>query len=218
MEKFLLVANWKSNTGKLEAMDFESKIEVAIAPPYPLISTIPGQFSRASQDVSAFPPGAYTGEVSAQLLASLGVKYVLVGHSEARKYLSETNAQVEAKLDQAVKAGIIPILCAQTIDEIPENIRNYPAHNFMVMYEPFSAISTDGQYHPETPEKVVATLADWQNKLNLKCRFLYGGSVNPENCKLLIENCKLVSGFVIGHASLNAADFSAIIKKCLFKL
>ena len=219
MEKnnpFLIVANWKSNLVDINKWKFDvpEKIEVAVAPSFPFLHTVKG-FTLCAQDVSAYPPEAYTGEVAAKLLANIGVKYCLVGHSERRKNLHETNFDVEAKMNQAIQNGIIPILCAQTLEEIPENIRNLPGNKFMIMYEPASAISSEGQYHPEAPEKIQLTLSDWQKKLNLSCRFLYGGSVNPDDCSLFIAHCPLVSGFVVGHASLEAESFFAIIKKCL---
>ena len=216
MEKFLIVANWKSNQPEVSGFRFQVSdiIEVVVAAPFPMIEKIPLEM-RAAQDVSAYPPGAYTGEVAAKLLPNIGVKYCLVGHSERRKNLHETNFDVEAKMNQAIQNGIIPILCAQTLEEIPENIRNLPGNKFMIMYEPSSAISSEGQYHPEAPEKIQLTLSDWQKKLNLSCRFLYGGSVNPDDCSLFIAHCPLVSGFVVGHASLEAESFFAIIKKCL---
>lgn len=215
MEKFLIVANWKANPPVKYDFAVPDDLEIAVAPAFPFISVIPPQFSRAAQDLSAYPSGAYTGEVPGQFLANLGVKYALVGHSERRKYLHETNVEVEAKIKQSMENNIIPIICAQTLEEIPANIRNFSGDKFMIMYEPFSAISTDGQYHPEDPEKINAILENWKNKLNLSCRFLYGGSVNTDNCSLLIAHCPLLSGFVVGHASLDINTFSAIIKKCL---
>lgn len=235
MGKFLLIANWKANKTIEEAKTWlnellvhrsqftvDTRLEIAIAAPDTVIPTLPSEFTRVSQDLSAFPVGAYTGEVPARLLAGLGVKYSLIGHSERRKYLHETNIEVEAKMKQAIDNEIIPIICAQTLEEIPANIRNYPSEKFLVMYEPFSAISTDGQYLPESPEKVAAVLVDWKNKLNLDCRFLYGGSVNP-NDQLLFQSLmtndqSLLSGFVVGHASLAAETFFVIIKKCLQNL
>ncbi len=227
MEKFLIVANWKSNIVDINkwSPDISEKVEVVVAPPFPLLSAVKG-YTLCAQDISAYPVGAYTGEVPAKLLVDLGVKYCLVGHSERRKYLHETNANVEAKINQAIQNGITPILCAQSMEEIPENIRNFKGNKYMIMYEPFSAISTQGQYHPENVEKVVATLIDWKNKLNLQCRFLYGGSVNPEYVQQLVsgnlpagsQGQQLVSGLVVGHASLEAESFTAIIKQCLLTL
>lgn len=241
MEKFLVVANWKANHLEprrwfeeftIHNLQFTNKIDLAIAPSFPLISELrdkfqivpSGQkfvdtaefanfkFQICAQDVSAYPVGAYTGEISAKSLSDLGVKYCLVGHSERRKYLGETNAKVEAKMNQSMQNGIIPILCAQNLDEIPENIRNYSPEKYLIMYEPFSAISTEGQYHPESVDKVGAILTDWKNKLGQKCRFLYGGSVNEENVSQYLVPA--VSGLVVGHASLEPGTFFAIIDKC----
>lgn len=213
MNNFILVANWKSNYPQNWSIDVPENINVLVAPPFPLLSKIKN-YSLCSQDVSQFPEGSYTGEVSAKLLANLGIKYSLVGHSERRKLLKETNLEIENKIKQLLAENIIPIICAQTIDEIPNNIRNYNSDQYIIMYEPSSAISTDGNYHPETPEKIQSVITDWQTKLHLKCQFLYGGSVNKEFIsQLLTPNSKL-SGLVIGHASLDATSFNSIIKEC----
>jgi len=221
MERFLVVANWKANLVDLNrwVLDVPETIEVAVAPSLPQIGLVK-KFTLCSQNVSTFPPGAYTGEVPAKIFADLGVKYCLVGHSERRKYLHETNVEVEAKMTQTIASGITPILCAQSMEEIPENIRNFKVGSYLIMYEPFSAISTEGQYHPESAEKVIATLTDWKNKLHLQCRFLYGGSINAGDVAnyLTPEICNLISGFVVGHASLEAKSFSDIINQCLKNL
>lgn len=217
MDKFLVVANWKANEPKFPITNSQlpKNIEVVIAAPFTAIEKIPVDM-RAAQDISAYPVGAYTGEVPGKILADLGVKYCLVGHSERRKYLHETNVEVEAKMNQAIQNGIIPIICAQDLSEIPENIRNFPADKFMIMYEPFSAISTGGQYHPESIEKIVMTLTGWKSKLSLNCRFLYGGSVDSDFItRLLTTDYRLLTGLVVGHASLEVETFSVIIKKCL---
>lgn len=214
MEKFLVVANWKANGPVKYDFSVPGNLEVAIAAAYPFISQIPAEFTRVAQDVSTFPLGAYTGEVPVELLVNLGVKYCLTGHCERRKYLGETNLDVEKKIERATQNGMLSIICAQTIEEIPENIRNFSSKKFLIMYEPFFAISENNQYQPESPENITAVLTDWKSKLNLECRFLYGGSVNEENCSLLIAHCPLLSGFVVGHASLDPGNFSAIIKKC----
>lgn len=208
MEKFLVVANWKANPPVKYDFSVPENLEIAIAAPFLFISQIPPDFTRAAQDISAYPVGAYTGEAPGELLADLGVKYCLVGHSERRKYLHEGSVEVEAKMSQAIKNGLIPILCAQNLEEIPENIRNFSEDKYVIMYEPFAAISTAGQYHPESNDKILTVISDWKNKLNLHCRFLYGGSINPES------DIPQVDGLVVGHASLDMATFSAIIKKC----
>lgn len=225
-KKLLIVANWKANLVEVptwlqqfnalseKVEDLDESIEVVIAPPTSMLFLLAASATIASQDISMFPTGAFTGEVPGQLLKELDVEYCLIGHSERRKYFGENNEIVEEKMEQAFKNGITPILCAQSLAEIPENIRNYPAEKFVIMYEPFSAISTGGVYHAEDPQKVQVTLEEWKSKLNLNCMFLYGGSVNSENAKSYI-NLPLVSGFVVGHASLDPKDFFSIIKQCL---
>ncbi len=236
-KKFLVVANWKANKTVEEARAWMKefyaeerwnwlknnleRIEVVFAAPFTLLHFFEAPHfdaHLASQDISVFSTGPYTGEVPAELLKDLAVRYCLIGHSERRKYFGENNALIEKKLDQAIKNDITPIICAQSLEEIPANIRNYPADKLVIMYEPSEAISTEGNYHPENPETVKRTLEDWQKKLNLDCRFLYGGSVNPENCKLYIVNCNLLSGFVVGHASLDPEEFFSIIKQCILPL
>lgn len=225
-KNLLIIANWKANVVevpqwvrqfKIHAEKLSgdlSNVEIAIAAPFSLLFLLATSATLASQDISSFPEGAYTGETSGELLKQLDVKYCLIGHSERRKYFNENNDLVEKKMKQALKSGIVPILCAQTFDEIPENIRNYSGERFIIMYEPNSAISTDGIYHPEDPKKVEDTIEQWKSRLHLDCEFLYGGSVNPENAHLFVK-IPSISGLVIGHASLNPNDFFEVIKKCL---
>jgi triosephosphate isomerase len=224
-KKLLIVANWKANLVEVPTWlrqfnalserrtGFGENIQVVIAPPFSMLFLLAASATIAAQDISMFPSGAFTGEVPGRLLRELDVEYCLIGHSERRKYFNENNEIVEKKMAEAIKNGITPILCAQSLAEIPENIRNYPGDKFVIMYEPFSAISVDGVYHPEDPQKVELTLEEWKGKLNLNCKFLYGGSVNGENAKAYID-LPLVSGFVVGHASLDPNDFFSIIKKC----
>lgn len=206
--KFLVIANWKANEPPAYTFSPPENIEVAIAPPSPLLAAPRDHFLKAAQDVSRFPEGPETGEVPAKLLAELGVKYCLVGHSERRKLLGETTQVAGEKFDQLVAAGIVPIVCARTQDDIPPG-KTAP---LTVMYEPEEAISTNGHYHSESPENINRVLNDWQTKLPAGTRFLYGGSVNPGNIKDIITNCPLVTGLVIGHASLDPATFADIIK------
>lgn len=228
MAKILVVANWKANTvdpakwlesWRASQVD-SSKIEVALACAFPYLSalaaSLPDSLSLASQDVSKYPPGSYTGEVSAATLTSFKVKYCLIGHSERRKYFKETTLDAGIKFDQAIDSGLIPIICAQSLEEIPQEVNSVPSDKYLVMYEPSSAISTNGQYHAESVENVSMTLMDWQKKLPSGVGFLYGGSVNPENITAFLPLCQSnslphLSGFVIGHASLDPQDFSAII-------
>lgn len=229
--KILVVANWKANVVDINiwtkgfvghSSEFVEKgVGVAIAPPYTTVSPTnyelltTNSLFLASQDLSMFPTGAYTGEISASMLAGLGVKFALVGHSERRKYIGETTEMIDKKVQQAISSGITPIICAQTLEEIPNNIRNIDSSKYLIMYEPASAISTEGNYHPDSIENIKNTLSDWKNKLPTDVKFLYGGSVSPENIStftpLLIDHSSLLIGFVVGHASLDPKSFGDII-------
>lgn len=227
--KFLIVANWKANktvgqakqwlkqlyTHWSEIEQTQQQVEIVFACPYTLLHFFDATHNTiiiASQDISIYDAGAYTGEVPGELLKDLNVHYCLIGHSERRKYFQETTETVGEKLDQSIKNEIIPIICAQTLEEIPENVRNYPSDKYIIMYEPFEAISTNGQYHPESAEQVQETLANWRAKLPSGVRILYGGSVNAKNARSLLSTA--VDGFVTGHASLDAEEFFDIIKQC----
>lgn len=246
--KILVVANWKANKTVEEAGDwiyqfivqsssFVNQVEVAIAAPVTLLYFLKNKLSTslspfalrsaegltatlAAQDVSPYPIGQYTGAIAAKMLSDLGVTYCLLGHSERRRYFGETNKDVEVKLKQCLENNISPIVCAQSLEEIPENIRNYPVDKLYIMYEPESAISTNGVYHAESAPSVRKVITDWQNKLPKGIRFLYGGSVNPGNIRdfsgLLVPSADclvpIISGFVVGHASLDPEEFLRIIK------
>ncbi len=192
-ERFLIVANLKLNSMPQYNFEVPSSLEVAFAPQSPEIIKIPQNFTRAAQDV---------GE-SAQKLKDLGVKYCLVGHSYRRNNFNETNEIVKEKVFQLEKVGILPIVCARSLAEI------VPAK--IIMYEPEEAISINGQYHPETPENINTVL----NTFPKDSQLLYGGSVNPDNCRLFLANCQLVTGFVVGHASLDPQTFEKIISACI---
>lgn len=231
MRKKLIVANWKSNKNPKEAVEWLDNLifntqhvtlntdsfEVVICPPYidlfPLkekcsMLHVPCSISFGSQDISPFPDGAYTGAVSARQLKGL-VSYCLVGHSERRKYFAETTGLVGKKIDLLIASGIKPIICAQTKEEIPQNIKNYSYEQIIIMFEPASAISIGGKYRAEDSMIIEETVAFWRKNLG-PYQFLYGGSVNPENCQNLLQTS--IEGFVVGNASLDASSFCQILK------
>ncbi len=226
--KFLVVANWKANKTLFAAEEWcrafsthplPGGVEIVLAAPYPLLRPLAREtrdlklpLVLGAQDISAFGPGPYTGEVTGEMLSELGVKYVLVGHSERRKLLGETTADVAKKTARARDAGIIPIICARNLSDIP-NFSNLPKPS-CVMYEPEEAISTNGSYRPELPENINRVLESWQAKLSAGTKFLYGGSLSPD-FKFQTLNFQLISGLVVGHASLDPGSFFAIIEGCL---
>lgn len=228
--KFLVVGNWKANKSLLEIDHWVSSIQrvekllkensdwltVTIAPPFTYLdhfrTKIAGSLIEiAAQDISIFPNGSYTGEITGKMLADLETKYVFVGHSERRKLLHESPVEIEKKIGQAISEGIIPIIGCQNFEEIPAVIRNYRPDQYVIMYEPFEAISSDAGFHPMTPEKIGQVINDWSTKLNIKMRIVYGGSVTRETITEFLKVPSL-QGVVIGRESLEAEKLSSIIE------
>lgn len=218
MNKKYYIANWKSHKTKDEAIAFfehlnanisDSDIknkEIVIAPPMTLLAKcryltdkyeLP--ISLSAQNVSAFPEGAYTGEVNARQIKEFA-KFVIIGHSERRKYLHESESDIENKVREAQENGLSVIQCIQ--DE------NGVVHNGVeiVAYEPPSAIGTG---NPDTPEHI-AEVFDVITSQNSSVKVLYGGSVNTDSIKSFLQIEKL-GGFLIGGASLDAATFLSLL-------
>ncbi len=209
----IIVANWKANnvsvTPWLTTPDVGPNIEIVVAAPYTALFLLASSsLTLASQDVSSFPEGAYTGEIPAGLLKELDVKYTLIGHSERRKYFGETTEIVGKKMDKLLANNITPIICAQNFDEIPELAKNTPGEKYLVMFEPFEAISKEGKSNAVDPELVSKTVSEWKEKLPVGVKILYGGSVNSENVSSYAD---IVSGFVVGHASLDIEEFFKLV-------
>lgn len=219
--KKLFVANWKSNKNQEEVnlwMDsFKPYIsleqEVVIAPSYPFLSLVGDKIKDrediylAAQNLSAFPAGSYTGEVCARNLEGLGVKYVILGHSERRRYFKESHQDVANKISLALNNGIIPIVCvdhdylenqAQLID--PELLSKC-----VVAYEPLAAIGTGEVAPVDKVEKVVKEIKSVFGKVPV----LYGGSVDPDNIAPFL---KITDGVLVGGSSLDAAVFGELLQ------
>lgn len=231
MRKKLIVANWKSNKNPVEAGQWlenlhqktqnlklnNQEINVVICPPYIDLPDLKNKLASldfgflvnlGAQDISPFTEGAYTGDVAASQMHGL-VSYCLVGHSERRKYFGETTQSVAQKIDLLLKEQIKPIVCAQTIDDIPTNIKNYLPDDITIMFEPARAISVGGVYKAEDPNEVEKTLSDWKKNIG-SYQMLYGGSVNGANTKNLLA--AQAEGFVVGHASLEVDSFIEILQ------
>jgi triosephosphate isomerase (TIM) len=211
-------------------------VEVAVMPPFPLLAGVADRFSNVialgSQDVSEHASGAYTGEVSAAMLAEAGCRYAIVGHSERRQYHAEDNAQVARKALAAQAAGLIPVICLgesredreggrtearvdEQLDAVLELCGVAALAQAVIAYEPVWAIGTGLTATPEQAQAVHAfirgkvAMADATISRSLK--ILYGGSVKPDNA-LDIFRQPDVDGGLIGGASLVAEDFIAIVR------
>lgn len=223
--KPLIVANWKMNPLSLaEAKKlFDSvkrgvknikKAEVVICPPFLYLNELSS--SRPARSLARLirigaqncfyeKEGAYTGEVSPAMLKDLGCKYVIVGHSERRKYFKETDEQVNKKLKAALKAGLTPILCISDQKEIPYGLNK----KTIIAYEPIWAIGSGKACDVEEAQKMRILIRKIAGK---DIRVLYGGSVNSKNASDYIKEAGF-QGLLVGGASLKAEEFNRI---CFF--
>lgn len=244
MRQKLVAGNWKmhgnlaSNAALLEAVKAGSGSAggtVAVCVPYPYLAQAQQALSGSSlawgaQDVSEHAQGAYTGEVSAPMLAEFGCRYVIVGHSERRSYYGDTDAVVAAKFEAAQKSGLVPILCVgETLDERERNVtaevvlRQLDAvtarcgvtslEQAVIAYEPVWAIGTGRTATPDQAQEVHALIRAYIARedaaIAAGVRILYGGSMKPANARELLSQPD-IDGGLIGGAALVAADFLAI--------
>jgi triosephosphate isomerase len=234
----LVVANWKMHKTAPEVEEFcrrfpeeiagLSGVDIVLAPAFPFLSAArdpEARWSVAGQNCSAEPSGAFTGEVSAGMLASAGCAYVLVGHSERRRYFGEEDVVLGFKVERARQAGLVPIFCVgETLHErdagltdevldrqlsaLDEDLLEAP---LVVAYEPVWAIGTG---HNATPEQAGEALARICRRLSKRSdlRTIYGGSVTPENAEFLIEQ-RRIEGFLVGGSSLDPQSFAVICRR-----
>jgi len=203
--KHLIVANWKMNPSTLEeAKNIFNQVKetgAVICPPFVYLSVLG---ANGAQDCSWESGGAFTGEISPQMLKDLGVEYVILGHSERRKYQKETNELIEKKFKAALSAGLKPILCIDQISQLPKDIKN----GFVVAYEPLFAIGTGKACPPEKAEKIRMAV---KKALGERVLVLYGGSVNSQNTEDYIKKAHF-DGLLVGGASLKPQEFIDIVK------
>ena len=243
MRNRLVVANWKmngsfaANAAWTKAFFALGKFEcdAAVCAPHVYLMQMSEQLKGSAlalgaEDVSEYAEGAYTGEVSPAMLADVGCRYVIVGHSERRALFGDTDERVAQKAKAALAAGLTPIVCvgetlaeresSQTIRGVARQlaavIKEVGAADFercVIAYEPVWAIGTGKSATPEIAQQVHAALrtelALHSRDLAEKVRILYGGSVKPGNAAALFAMPD-IDGGLIGGASLKAEDFYAI--------
>jgi triosephosphate isomerase len=243
MRTKLVAGNWKmhgslaANLGLLHAVrdGAGGAAEVALCVPYPYLAQAQATLNSSkvawgAQDVSEHAQGAWTGEVSAAMLADFACRYVLVGHSERRSFFGDTDAVVAAKFVAARKAGLVPILCVgeslaereagitgevvtRQIDAVLGQCEIADFAKAIVAYEPVWAIGTGRTASPEQAQEVHALIrsrfAREDAAIAGGLRILYGGSVKAGNAAELFGQPD-IDGGLIGGASLVAADFLAI--------
>lgn len=181
--------------------------EIVICPSFTLLSFLKTYLLNnkfpvkvGAQDVSPFEEGAYTGEVSASLLKEFA-DYVLIGHSERRRNFMESDEMLFKKVELAIHYGLTPIFCVQGKET------QIPSNSSIIAYEPIDAIGTG---HPDTPENAQAVASFLKRDYNAQ-HVLYGGSVTSKNVKEFTQMPN-IDGVLVGRASLDAAEFYAIIQ------
>ena len=195
--------------GSAISYQLSANLEIILCPPFTLLHPLKLLITNyqlpiklGAQNISPFPDGAYTGEISARMLKELGVEYVIIGHSERRKYFGESEQILENKVKEALDVNIIPIFCVQgKTTPVPERVK-------IIAYEPVFAIGTG---NPDTPEDGNKIALSFKERLSQDTVVLYGGSVTPENVRsfCLQEN---ISGVLVGEASLDPKKFSEIVQ------
>lgn len=203
--KPLIVANWKMNPPTLKEAKalFNSvkKTGAVICPPF---IYLPFLKANGAQDCFWEGKGAYTGEISPQMLKNLGVEYVILGHSERRKYQEETDEMVEKKLKAASAAGLKPILCIDKLSQIPKDINSY----YAIAYEPPFAIGTGKGYPFSLAKKMRLAIKKIARD---KTPIFYGASVNSQNARDYIKKAGF-DGLLVGGASLKPKEFIDIVE------
>lgn len=246
--KPLVGANWKMNPISLaeakqlfnsvkEGIKEVEDVETVIFAPFVYLPILDNQESNiilGAQDCFWEEKGAFTGETSPKTLKELGCKYIIIGHSERRKYKEETDEMVNKKLKAALNAGLSPILCIgdkkrefdEDIKEITvqlekdlDGLKDFDLSNLSIMYEPVWAISTTKGGRKPTVEDAIEGVNYikkdldrlFGGDLSQKIRFLYGGSVDSTNIKGFIFEAKL-DGVLVGGASLKSQEFINTVK------
>ena len=238
----LIAGNWKLNCNINEATKLVKNLianidnkkvncEVVIFPPYTVLFEIKKIIQKSNiilgaQDCSSEIKGAYTGDVSAEMISDVGCKYVIVGHSERRLYRAEDNEIILKKATNAQKYNLIPIVCVGekavdrdkgiAIEVIKKQLEhslplNCSKKNCVIAYEPVWAIGTGVIPSIEAIKEMFSMIKEWlyEKYKDRNIKILYGGSVNNDNVKEIFS-CKDVGGLLIGGVSLKADEFSKI--------
>jgi triosephosphate isomerase len=250
----LMAGNWKMNLNHQEAVvlvqklawtlsdkrhDY-GKVEVVVVPPFTDLRSVQTlvdgdrlSIKYAAQDVSTQDSGAYTGEISAAMLAKLGCSYVVVGHSERREFHAETDEVVNAKAHKALAAGMIPIVCvgegldirqagdqvAYTLAQVDGSLAGFTAEqvaDLVIAYEPVWAIGTGEVATPDDAQEVCGAIRERIREVHGDAaadgvRVLYGGSVKAANVGGIMEKAD-VDGALVGGASLQVDEFGGICR------
>ncbi len=249
MRNRIVAGNWKMNTTITDGValckdvlnlsaNLPQNVTLVVAPPFTHISEIlkaleNTQIAVGTQNCAAWEKGAYTGEVSAAMIAACGAKYVIIGHSERREYFNESNETLLAKVNLALNHQLTPIFCCgeklnerdenrhfnvvkEQIEEVLFRLNGESMQRIVIAYEPVWAIGTGRTATPEQAQEMHAHIRlllsnHFGNSISQSISILYGGSCKPDNAQEIFSKPD-VDGGLIGGASLVATDFIAIAK------
>ncbi|HEX67821.1 MAG TPA: triose-phosphate isomerase [bacterium] len=244
MRKIIIAGNWKMHKtneeaeklarGLLEVVKPRDNVKMVLCPPFTALErvskVIEGSFIElGAQNLFYEKEGAYTGEISPLMLKSVGCRYVIIGHSERRKYFKETDELINRKIRSAIQEGLIPIFCVgETLEErergkaqvvverqVREGLKDIDREGEVVIaYEPVWAIGTGRTATPETASQmhkfIRAIIGEiWGEVKAQEITILYGGSVKPENIDSLMSQDE-IDGVLVGGASLDVNSFARI--------
>lgn len=247
MRRLVIAGNWKMNKTISESQELaedlkkqfkaETDIEIVLCPPFTALGGVAGivggtGIALGAQNMYWEAEGAFTGEISPVMLRDLGVKFVIIGHSERRQYFSETDQAVNKKIKAAFKYGLDPIVCigenlserekGKTFDVLSRQMENgfeeldgFELSKLIIAYEPVWAIGTGRTATPEIAQEAHEFIRKrlieiFSKKIADDIRIQYGGSVKPQNAKDLLKQPD-IDGALVGGASLSAKDFAEII-------
>ncbi|SFH72731.1 triose-phosphate isomerase [Planctomicrobium piriforme] len=249
MRRYLIAGNWKMNTTRQDGVALAKslvegaaaatkKVDVLVCPPFPYLIPVldavkDSGIAVGAQNAYFEAPGAFTGEVALDMLVDLGCKSVILGHSERRHVLGETDAIINKKVIATRKKGLQAILCVGELleerkaekteavldEQMAGGLKDVTAEmmaDVVIAYEPVWAIGTGLTASPEQAESAHAHLRKWLETrytpdVAKATRILYGGSVKANNAETLLSQAN-VDGALVGGASLKAADFLPIIE------
>ncbi|MGE5750976.1 MAG: triose-phosphate isomerase [Nitrospirota bacterium] len=243
----IIAGNWKMNKTTVEARDLASKLipliagikerDIVLAPPFTALQTVAGVIkgtgiALSAQNLHWEDKGAFTGEISAEMLLDLGCKYVIIGHSERRQFFSENDETVNKKLRQALNKGLLPIVCvgetlkereAGKANEVIERqvtgalkgVTAAEMQKVIIAYEPVWAIGTGKTATPEQANEIHSFIRNkseivYGKEVAGALRIQYGGSVTPENVSTLMAMPD-IDGALVGGASLKPESFAALV-------
>lgn len=247
MRQRFIIGNWKMQMGASETAMFvqgllpkigETTVFVGIAPPFTSIEAAVNKAEKSylnigAQNMSEFPNGAYTGEISSNMLKEGGVSFVILGHSERRMHFHEDDQMIHRKVKWALQEELLPILCigesqeerdqeltekvlTHQLSEALKDFSKKELENLVIAYEPVWAIGTGKTATPDTAQKTHHLIrlfikGQWGEEVAERIPILYGGSVKPDNTAALMAEPD-IDGALIGGASLEVESFAKIIE------